>query len=210
MQYLVRTPWWLKRLYPAYSWDVPVSGKEVFLSFDDGPHERATPFVLEQLARYQAKASFFCIGKNVVQHPDLYRRLLEEGHAVGNHTFHHLNGWKTPDETYLADIRRAAEVIDSNLFRPPYGRIRRRQARQVAEAMKTTKGRVVMWDVLSADFDQSITPQRCLDNVVRNVRPGSIVVFHDSEKAFPNLEYSLPRALDYLQRNGFALKKLPG
>ena len=206
MQYLVRTPWWLKRLYPAYSWDVPVSGKEVFLSFDDGPHERATPFVLEQLARYQAKASFFCIGKNVVQHPDLYRRLLEEGHAVGNHTFHHLNGWKTPDETYLGDIRRAAEVIDSNLFRPPYGRITRFQANVLRNAKQPYK--IIMWSILSGDFDTSLSPEKCLENVVLKSRPGSIVVFHDSAKAWDRMSYALPRVLQHFADQSYSFEKL--
>jgi len=158
--------------------------KMVYLSFDDGPHPVATPFVLDLLKKYQAKATFFCIGKNVAAYPDIYRRILDEGHAVGNHTHNHLNGWKTKDAVYLADISEAGKHIDSPLFRPPYGRITSFQAKHIAKAMKNEKARVIMWDVLSGDFDESLSPQQCSENVVLNAGKGSVIVFHDSEKPF--------------------------
>jgi len=143
MFYLVKTPWWVQQwIYPAYAWSMPAGQKKIYLTFDDGPHPEATPFVLDTLERYQAKASFFCIGKNVAAHPALYKRILLDGHAVGNHTQNHLNGWKTGDADYMANIVEASQYIDSKLFRPPYGRITRFQAKQVQERLGL---RIVMW-----------------------------------------------------------------
>lgn len=180
----------------------------MFLTFDDGPHPTITPWVLEQLRLFDAKATFFCIGNNVNQHPEIFKQVLEAGHAVGNHTFHHPNGWKTPDAIYLDDIAQAARTFSSKLFRPPYGRIRSSQARQVAMALQQPEAKVIMWDVLSADFDQGISPEFCLDNVIRNVRSGSIIVFHDSEKAFKNLAYALPETLKYLKAKNYKCRCL--
>ncbi len=149
--YLVKTPWWLRMIYSGYTWRMPSTEKTIYLSFDDGPHEIATPFVLDTLKQYNAKASFFCIGKNVRLHREIYQRILQEGHAVGNHTENHLNGWHTPNNEYLNNIQQAEEVIQSNLFRPPYGRIKRSQA-------KALNKQIIMWDVLSGDFDPILTP----------------------------------------------------
>ena len=168
--------------------------KKIYLSFDDGPHPIATPFVLDQLAEYGAKASFFCIGKNVVAEPIIYQRILNEGHTVGNHTHQHVNGWKISDEDYIGDTMNAAKYIDSNLFRPPYGRIKRSQAKRLQQ-----KGmRVIMWDVLSADFDTNLTPQACMSYVLYHTKPGSIVLFHDSEKAWERMSVALPAVLKHL------------
>jgi len=208
MQYFVKTPWWLKRIYPSYLWDIKTDKKVVYLTFDDGPNERATSFVLDELKKYNAKASFFCIGKNVVARRDVYERILEEGHTVGNHTYNHLNGWKTPNDDYLRDVEGAAKCIDSALFRPPYGRIRSFQAKNIPVFMKTRVARIVMWDVLSGDFDDTISKDQCLENVVLNVKCGSIVVFHDSEKAFPHLEFCLPRVMGFLAGRGFRFERL--
>jgi peptidoglycan/xylan/chitin deacetylase (PgdA/CDA1 family) len=208
MRYFVKTPWWLKKIYPSYTWDVPTKEKEVYLTFDDGPHEQATAFVLDELRKFNAKASFFCIGKNVAGNPALYQRILDEGHITGNHTYNHPNGWKTADEKYLADVTEAAALIHSSLFRPPYGRIKAFQAKHIPTAMKTNSAKIIMWDVLSGDFDREISPDQCLQNVILNVRKGSIVVFHDSEKAFPHLNYCLPLALQFLSENGFVMKSL--
>ncbi|MEI9809793.1 MAG: polysaccharide deacetylase family protein [Bacteroidota bacterium] len=208
MNYFVKTPWWLKKIYPSYTWNIKTEEKVIYLSFDDGPHEQATPFVLDELKKYNAKASFFCIGKNVAAHPSLYKRILEEGHTAGNHTYHHLNGWKTPDEQYLKDVAEAAKIIDSSLFRPPYGRIRSFQAKNITAAMKNTSAKIIMWDVLSGDFDQAITKDQCLQNVVLNTKQGSIVVFHDSEKAFPLLEFCLPNTLKFFSKKGFRFEGL--
>lgn len=202
--YLTKTPWWLRALYPSLVWRIPAKEKKIYLSFDDGPHPVATPFVLDQLAAYGAKASFFCIGKNVVAEPAIYQRILDEGHTVGNHTYQHVNGWKTSDEDYLADTMKAAEYIRSDLFRPPYGRIKRSQARQLQK-----KGmRIIMWDVLSADFDTDLTSQASLSYVLYHTKPGSIVLFHDSEKAWERMSEALPVVLKYFTNQGFVFDRL--
>ena len=202
MFYLVRMPALVKKIYPGYIWDMPRDGKNIYLTFDDGPHETITPFVLDELKKYNAKATFFCIGKNVAAHPDIYRRIIDEGHTAGNHTFNHLNGNKTGDEKYISDVIKAAEYIDSVLFRPPYGRITRFQAKLLGNAKRPFK--IIMWSVLSGDFDTSLSPRKCLENVVLKSRAGSIVVFHDSAKAWDRLHYALPLALQHFTKNGYA------
>ncbi|SDX14164.1 Peptidoglycan/xylan/chitin deacetylase, PgdA/CDA1 family [Hydrobacter penzbergensis] len=204
--YLVHTPWWLRALYPKLVWQIPVKEKVLYLSFDDGPHETATPFVLDQLQQYGAKASFFCIGKNVMAHPAIYERIIREGHAVGNHTQHHLNGWKTPDQAYIKDINLAAEHIHSTLFRPPYGRIRRSQYRQLKAAHPNM--RVIMWSVLSGDFDTGLSPETGLSYVLQYAKPGSIIVFHDSAKAWDRLQYALPRVLAHFKQEGYRFESI--
>lgn len=205
--YLIKTPWWLKKVYPTYRWSLPASGNEIYLTFDDGPHPEITSFVLDELKRVDAKASFFCIGNNVVKYPEMYQRILDEGHAVGNHTHNHLNGWKTNPKEYLNDIKTATQHIDSNLFRPPYGRITRFQAGQVREWLGSSS-QIIMWDVLSADFDEGINGEKCLGNVIRFTKPGSIVVMHDSQKAWNRLHYFLPRVLNYFREKNFEMKAL--
>ncbi|RYZ23074.1 MAG: polysaccharide deacetylase family protein [Chitinophagaceae bacterium] len=207
-RYFIKTPRLVKRLFPRYTWDAPAAGGVVYLTFDDGPHPTITPWVLDQLKAHNAKATFFCIGKNVVAHPEVLNRISTEGHAIGNHTHNHLNGWKTDAAAYLENVRAAALHIPAALFRPPYGRIRGAQARGIAEAMGLPAARIIMWDVLSADFDRSITPQQCAENVLRHTVPGSIIVFHDSEKAWPNLEYALPEVLREFGKRGYTLKAL--
>lgn len=208
MFYFVKTPWWLKRIYDSYVWNMPSKEKNIYLTFDDGPHPVATPFVLQQLRQYNALATFFCIGKNVISYPDIYRQIIVEGHVTGNHTYNHLNGWKTPNDRYMNDIALASREIDSNLFRPPYGRITSFQAKNLKPVMKGKDVKVIMWDVLSADFDTACTPQQCLSNVVLAAAPGSIIVFHDSEKAYPRLEYTLPRILKFYSEKGYQFKAL--
>ena len=183
---------------------MPAGEKKIYLSFDDGPHPVATPFVLDQLAAYGAKASFFCIGKNVAAEPAIYQRILDEGHTIGNHTHQHLNGWKTPDADYLADAMKAAENIRSDLFRPPYGRIKRSQARQLQKRGM----RIIMWDVLSADFDTDLTPQASLSYVLYHTKPGSIVLFHDSEKAWERMSVALPAVLKHFTSEGYVFDRL--
>ena len=208
MFYFVKTPWWLKRIYDSYTWSIPSNEKILYLTFDDGPHPEATPFVLSQLKQFTALATFFCIGKNVVSYPDIYKQILNEGHVTGNHTYNHLNGWKTSNDSYLKDISLASKEINSNLFRPPYGRITSFQAKNLKAAMGGKEVKVIMWDVLSADFDIDCTREQCLANVVLPTVPGSIIVFHDSEKAFPKLQYSLPRMLKYFAEKGYSFKSL--
>lgn len=211
MWYVVKTPWWLKKLYPTLTWQMPSNEKVLYLTFDDGPNEKVTPFVLNQLKEFDAKATFFCIGKNVVCNPDICREIIDAGHSIGNHTFDHLNGWKTNDKTYVDNILKARKYIDSNLFRPPYGRITKFQAK-VLQDEKENQARnfkVIMWTVLSGDFDLKISPQKCLDNVLKNSSEGSIIVFHDSTKAYANMSFALPKALEHFGKKGFRFEKLP-
>jgi peptidoglycan/xylan/chitin deacetylase (PgdA/CDA1 family) len=197
--YLVKTPWIVKRLYSSLIWDIKTEDKKLYLTFDDGPHPKATSFILDTLKQYNAKATFFCIGKNVIENRDIYNRIITEGHTVGNHTQNHLNGWKADDKVYLDNVKEAALNIDSNLFRPPYGRITRFQIK----LLKQLKLKIIMWDVLSGDFDVTISKKKCADNVILQANTGSIIVFHDSEKAFERLEYVLPKVLKYFKEQGF-------
>ncbi len=206
MFYLVKTPWWLKAWYSPCLWSMPGDEKKIYLSFDDGPHPEITGYVLDELSRYNARATFFCIGKNVLANPVIYRRIIDEGHAVGNHTNNHLNGWKTDDVLYLDDIAEAKKHIDSNLFRPPYGRITRFQLARLEQ--QRFKLKTVMWSLLSGDFDTRITPEKCWDNLKGKCKAGSIVVFHDSEKAADRLRYTLPKTLDYYSKLGFSFEKI--
>ena len=205
--YLVKTPWWLRALYPSLTWRIKKPGKTIYLTFDDGPHETATAFVLDQLRKFNAKASFFCIGKNVAAHPDIYERILREGHSTGNHTYNHLNGWKTDDAVYLKEIEDTDVLVRSNLFRPPYGRIKRSQLKK----LQTTnpKLQTIMWDVLSGDFDTNLTPGACLAYVLYHTKPGSIVLFHDSAKAWERMQYALPKVLDHFTREGYTFRAIP-
>ncbi|GAC1584408.1 MAG: polysaccharide deacetylase family protein [Ginsengibacter sp.] len=205
--YLIKIPWVVRKYYSDYLWKVDTKEKIIYLTFDDGPHEVATPFVLDELKKYNAKGTFFCIGKNVVDHPSIFERLKNEGHRIGNHTYQHLNGSTVKDDEYIHDIFNAKKVIDSDIFRPPYGKISKFQFRLMNEANLNLK--VVMWDLLSGDFDLNLTGEKCFMNVIDNCSKGSIVVFHDSSKAFSRLEYALPRTMEYFSNKGFEFKSLP-
>ncbi|MEP7238074.1 MAG: polysaccharide deacetylase family protein [Ferruginibacter sp.] len=204
MFYFVKTPWLLKKLYPECAWDVKTDEKIIHLTFDDGPDPTATAFALEELKKYNARATFFCVGKNVEKYFDLYKQIISEGHKPGNHTYNHVSGWKTADTEYLKDIRRAADIIDTELFRPPYGRITKFQIKALQG--EKFKLKTIMWDVLSGDFDEKISPENCYLNVINHSKPGSIIVFHDSVKAFPRMEYALPRVLDYFSKKNYQFK----
>jgi peptidoglycan/xylan/chitin deacetylase (PgdA/CDA1 family) len=205
-RYLVKTPWWLKKLYPGCVWDMPIKEKTLYLTFDDGPHPTITPFILEQLKKYDAKATFFCIGDNAAKYPDAFQQVIDEGHAVGNHSFHHINGWKNSGKDYLNDIKKAGEYIHSNLFRPPYGRIKRSQLNLLRHG--ENKMTVVMWNILAGDWDQSLDPALCFERVKRKVSDGDIIVFHDSEKAWVRMSYSLPKLLEYYTSKGYCFSKI--
>jgi peptidoglycan/xylan/chitin deacetylase (PgdA/CDA1 family) len=200
--YLIKTPFWLRALYPGCTWKLPSSDKVIYLSFDDGPHPEATPFVLAQLKKFNAKASFFCIGNNVLSYANIYEQIIQEGHAVGNHTYDHLNGWKTDTSTYIYNINSASNLIVSNLFRPPYGRIKRAQLHAI-KINKSLPQQIIMWDVLSGDFDVNLTGEQCACNVIKHAKSGSIVVFHDSAKAWERLQVALPAVLDYFSALGY-------
>ena len=187
---------------------MPTNRKEIYLTFDDGPHPEITSFVLDELDKFKAKASFFCIGKNVVENKQTYDQIILKGHTIGNHTYNHYNGWRLSNEEYLNDVREASSVIDSPLFRPPYGRIRKSQAKKIPEAINKQNTRIIMWDVLSGDFDTSISKEQCLHNVISNAGNGSIIVFHDSEKANKLLQYALPRVLENFAEKNYEFQNL--
>lgn len=207
--YWVKTNSIVKRIFSKYVWDLPNNENKIYLTFDDGPTHQITEWVLEQLHQHKAKATFFCIGKNIEAYPSIFTKTISMGHGIGNHTFNHLNGWKTTTDEYSTNISLCDDSISnltseasnkkSKIFRPPYGKITAKQAKEVLNQGY----KIIMWDVLSADFDQTISREKCLKNVVSNLKPGSIIVFHDSVKAFKNLEYALPKVLDYLDQNNF-------
>jgi peptidoglycan-N-acetylglucosamine deacetylase len=205
MFYAVRIPSWFSKFNGSLVWKIPTKEKILYLTFDDGPHETATPFVLDELKEYNAKATFFCLGKNVQSHPEIYQRILNEGHSTGNHTFNHLNAWHVKNEEYFNDIKRAEKLIQSKLFRPPYGRIYPR----LSKTLRTQFGyKIIMWHVLSGDFDESIAPEKCLSNVLDKAQQGSIIVFHDSSKAWKCLQFALPAVLKSFTEKGFLFKSL--
>ncbi|MBL0741354.1 polysaccharide deacetylase family protein [Chryseolinea lacunae] len=210
---LHRTPFFLPMLYPSLTWRVEGARKELYLTFDDGPVPGPTEFVLETLAAYQAKATFFCIGDNVRKHPDIFRRIAAQGHVTANHTFNHMNGWKNNATDYKQNVQRCQEemtlqakpahsVASRPLFRPPYGRITRNQILALQDF------NIIMWDVLSVDYAKSLARERCLRNTVKATRAGSIIVFHDSLKAEKNMTYALPRLLDHFSALDFQFKTL--
>ena len=204
--YLIKTPWLLKKLYPNLIWKADRNTRCIYLTFDDGPIPIVTPFVLNILKQYNAKATFFCIGDNVNKYPDIFEQVKSDGHAIGNHTYNHLKGWDTADETYLDNFLKADKLLDTKLFRPPYGRARRSQVKLLKQAKPGLE--FIMWNILSADFDINITPEQCLDNVLKNTKDGNIVLFHDSLKAKERMEYALPRALEVWSRAGYSFGPL--
>ncbi len=201
--YLVKTPQVIQNLFPNFTWRIPSNEKVLYFTFDDGPIPEVTPWVLEQLASFQAKATFFCVGENVRKNPEVFNAVVEAGHAVGNHTFNHLNGWTTDNIPYFHNVRHCANLMNSVLFRPPYGRLKPKQAQFLLRHY-----RVIMWEVLSGDFDSNVSPQQCANNVIKNARPGSIVVFHDSLKAMDKLKYALPKVLEHFSKLGYRFDKL--
>ncbi len=201
--YWVKTPSLIKKALPTLVWDVPSADKTVYLTFDDGPTPEITDFVLDQLERYQAKATFFCIGKNVDRYTNIYKKMLDAGHSAGNHTYDHPNGWETSTTEYLENTKKAASIIDSDLFRPPYGRITPAQWSSLKQYYH-----IVMWDVLSGDFDHQLTGNQCLSHCLKHIVAGSVVVFHDSVKAKERLLYTLPNVLKHYSALGFNFKAL--
>lgn len=219
--YTVRPPFFLKWFYPNLIWNrerKDTKEKIVYLTFDDGPIPNVTDFALNTLNSFGIKATFFCIGDNIRKHPQVFERIKNEGHAIGNHTYNHLKGWKTDDKTYVNNFWKCQELTGTNLFRPPYGRIKKSQISKLVSSFQLTVGselktenrelQIIMWDVLSGDFDIKLSSEKCYQNVVKNTRNGSIIVFHDSLKAWDRLEYALPKAIEFLLKEGYGFKTL--
>lgn len=209
-----KTPWLLKRFFSNYIWDVPSTENVLYLTFDDGPTPEITNWVLDTLEAYGAKATFFCIGANVDKYPDIFQNILRREHRIGNHTYNHLRGWKTKTKTYLKNVEDCTTSFKaltdtkqsavSNLFRPPYGKITFRQGRQ----LKKLSYKIIMWDVLSFDWNANTSKETCLEYVISKSKPGSIIVFHDSVKSSHNMMYALPKVLEHFSNKGYTFKAL--
>ena len=211
--YWIKTNFIVKKIFSKYIWDIPNNEKRVYLTFDDGPTPGITEWTLSQLEEFDAKATFFCIGDNINKFPEIFNSVLSKGHSIGNHTFNHLKGWETSTKEYIENVALCQEAISKHskienlkpaIFRPPYGRIKRAQAKE----LRKLGYKIIMWDILTADFDAEVNPEQCLQNVLKNVTSGSIIVFHDSKKAFRNLEFALPKTLEFLKEKGFSFEVL--
>ncbi len=196
--YLVKTPKLIQNIFPHFIWKIATVQKRLYLTFDDGPIPEVTPWVLDQLDQYGAKATFFCVGENVRSYPEIFELLSTRGHGVGSHTFNHLSGWATDNVPYFLNVRKGALDTSSRLFRPPYGRIKPSQISFLKRHYQ-----IIMWDVLSGDFDQKLTKEQCLENVLTATEPGSIIVFHDSLKSKEKLEFVLPLVLEHYSKLGY-------
>ncbi len=225
LYYFIKTPNIIQRIFKNYVWSFSITNpneKSIYLTFDDGPTPEITEWTLNKLKEFNAKATFFCIGKNANNHPTIFQKIITDGHSIGNHTNNHLNGWKSGNAIYYNNIDVAENTFKSqiptnnqqpttnnqqlftNLFRPPYGKIKSRQAKQLIK-----KGyKIIMWDVLSADFDQHISKEKCLENVLENTKNGSIIVLHDSVKAEKNMKYVLPKILEHFSQKEFVFKRI--
>lgn len=210
----VKTPSVVKKMFPNYVWNMATSEPVIYLTFDDGPIPEITESVLQLLKKYDAKATFFCIGDNIEKHPDVFKKIIIDGHSFGNHTYNHLKGWKTKTKEYLENVLKAQEKMDDfieehltlshKLFRPPYGRIKPKQSKQL-----TTLGyKIVMWDVLPFDWDKTYSEENVLEHIIKNTEKGSIIVLHDSLKASKNMLYVLPKILEYYTQLGYSFKAL--
>lgn len=225
MFYWVKTNRYIKWLFSNQVWSLPNSNHTIYLTFDDGPTPEITEWVLEVLKQNEIKATFFCIGKNIAENPAIFEKVITEKHAIGNHTFNHVNGWKTSTKVYLEEIQECDSKIklqitnhksqinnnseipkseNRQLFRPPYGKITPIQSKKVRQLGY----KIIMWDILTADFDTTISPETCFENATKKIRSGSIIVFHDSKKAFENMKYALPKAIEYYKSKGFVFETL--
>lgn len=210
----IKTPLVVKKMFPNYIWDIATTSKTIYLTFDDGPTPEITTWTLNTLEKFNAKATFFCIGNNVKKHPDIFQKILEEGHAIGNHTHNHIKGWRIKTDDYLKNIELCEsefknkisnnQSLITNLFRPPYGQISPKQGKQLR-----SKGyKIIMWDILSFDWKTSVSKETCLNNVIKKTTDGSIIVFHDSVKASKNMQYALPKVLEYFSEKGYCFEAL--
>lgn len=203
MWYPIKSPFWLQALYPRHVWHKSRIHQTLYLTFDDGPIPDVTPSILKILKEHQIKATFFCVGENILKYPDIFKAILADGHAIGNHTHHHLKGWKTPLQAYLQDVDKCQELTKSALFRPPYARGTRAQYAEIRKSHD-----IIMWDVMSGDFDLTLSPEACLNNVLTHAQNGSIIVFHDNIKAKPRVLYALPKAIQQWIKEGYQFDRL--
>ena len=200
---IIKIPSFIKFIFPSLVWNKERSKKNIYLTFDDGPHEVLSDFILDELKKYQAKATFFYLGRKVEKFPKIIKRCIRENHKLGNHSFSHPNGWKTNNKKYYEDIKKASKLINSNLFRPPYGRIKISQIRHLKKQYK-----IVMWDVLSRDFDKNTSAIECYNNIINNTISGSIIVLHENEKSLKTVKEILPKILNYFNSKGFSFEIL--
>ena len=196
----VKTPVVVKKMFPNYVWEIPSVNKNLYLTFDDGPTPEITEWVLDVLKKHNAKATFFCVGQNADKHPEILNRIINDGHAIGNHTYNHIKGWKHKTKEYLRNIEKASKQINSSFFRPPYGQITPKQGKKLIKIGY----KIVMWNVLSFDWDKTIANETCLNNVISNTTDGSIIDFHDSLKSSNNMQYALPKVLDHFSKEGYS------
>lgn len=211
----IKTPLVVKKMFPNYVWDITTNTKSIYLTFDDGPTPEITNWVLNMLKSYHAKATFFCIGNNIEKHPEIFQNIIADGHSIGNHTHNHIKGWKTKANDYVDNIAKAESLINSqiqnsefriqNLFRPPYGQITPKQGKKLL----ALGYKIIMWDVLSFDWDKNVSEETCFNNVMSKATNGSIIVFHDSVKASKNLQYTLPRVLEFFSKKNFLFEAIP-
>ncbi|MFI5140801.1 MAG: polysaccharide deacetylase family protein [Bacteroidia bacterium] len=198
MRLPARPPKLLQSLLPQCFWSLPNRQNKIYLTFDDGPTPEVLPVILKALDTYKVPATFFCVGENMQKHPDLVWEMQKRNHVIGNHTFNHVSGWRTKNEDYFQNVEACNKVYKSKLFRPPYGRLRTSQANELKRKYK-----IIMWDVLSYDYDKKVLPEICFRNVIGATKSGSVIVFHDNVKALKNLEYALPRSIDFLLKKDF-------
>lgn len=199
----VQLPDWFTGMFPEAFWQIPTEEKVVYLTFDDGPIPGVTSKVLQILKENQIKATFFCVGENVDKYPEIFNQIIEEGHLVGNHTYNHIKGFKCSNSIYFENIEKANKIIKSNLFRPPYGLLKNSQFN-----ILKLKYKIIMWDVISCDYDSKLTPEDCFTNVINFVRNGSIITFHDSFKAEKNVLSALPKVIEYLKEQGYSFRRI--
>lgn len=213
--YFVKTPNFIPKLFSSQIWSFSSKQKSIYLTFDDGPTPKITDWILNTLQQYNAQATFFCIGKNIEEYPPIFNKILQKGHSIGNHTYSHLNGWKISNKDYIENILKAERLmnaecrvqnktLNSKLFRPPYGKIKPSQTK----SLQKLGYNIIMWSVLSADFDNEISANKCFDNVVNNTENGTIIVFHDSVKAYNKLKIVLPKVLDYFSKKRYDFRKI--
>lgn len=198
MRLPARPPKLLQSLLPQCFWSLPNRQNKIYLTFDDGPTPEVLPVILKTLDAYKVPATFFCVGENMQKHPDLVWEMQKRNHAIGNHTYNHISGWRNKNATYFENVEACNKVYKSKLFRPPYGRLRTSQANELKRKYK-----IIMWDVLSYDYDKKVLPEICFRNVIDATKSGSVIVFHDNVKALKNLEYALPRSIDFLLKKDF-------